>query len=391
MASTIEQRSDALPELDGDELRRYGRHLVLNEVGTEGQRRLKGSRMLLVGAGGLGSPAALYLAAAGVGTLGLVDFDKVDITNLQRQVIHGTSDIGRPKLDSASDRIRDLNPHVHLEQYDTALTSANALEIAHGYDVILDGTDNFPTRYLVNDTSVLLGIPNAFGSVLRFEGQASVFGAQDGPCYRCLFREPPPPGAVPNCADAGVLGVLPGLIGTIQATEAIKLVLGVGAPLIGRLLLIDALEMQFRSIALRRDPECPACGTHEIRELIDYEKFCGVGAVGADDEDAISDITPRELAERLRRGDDIQLIDVREEWEWQIAKLPGAKLIPLGSLESRVDSLDRNREIVLYCKSGIRSLHAAEMLADKGFRNLANLSGGILRWSHEVDPTVLRY
>jgi adenylyltransferase/sulfurtransferase len=391
MASTIEQRSDALPELDGDELRRYGRHLVLNEVGTEGQRRLKGSRMLLVGAGGLGSPAALYLAAAGVGTLGLVDFDKVDITNLQRQVIHGTSDIGRPKLDSASDRIRDLNPHVHVEQYDTALTSANALEIAHGYDVILDGTDNFPTRYLVNDTSVLLGIPNAFGSVLRFEGQASVFGAQDGPCYRCLFREPPPPGAVPNCADAGVLGVLPGLIGTIQATEAIKLVLGVGAPLIGRLLLIDALEMQFRSIALRRDPECPACGTHEIRELIDYEKFCGVGAVGADDEDAISDITPRELAERLRRGDDIQLIDVREEWEWQIAKLPGAKLIPLGSLESRVDSLDRNREIVLYCKSGIRSLHAAEMLADKGFRNLANLSGGILRWSHEVDPTVLRY
>jgi adenylyltransferase/sulfurtransferase len=280
---------------------------------------------------------------------------------------------------------------VHVEQYDTALTSANALEIARGYDVILDGTDNFPTRYLVNDTSVLLGIPNAFGSVLRFEGQASVFGAQDGPCYRCLFREPPPPGAVPNCADAGVLGVLPGLIGTIQATEAIKLVLGVGAPLIGRLLLIDALEMQFRSIALRRDPECPACGTHEIRELIDYEKFCGVGAVGADDEDAISDITPRELAERLRRGDDIQLIDVREEWEWQIAKLPGAKLIPLGSLESRVDSLDRNREIVLYCKSGIRSLHAAEMLADKGFRNLANLSGGILRWSHEVDPTVLRY
>jgi adenylyltransferase/sulfurtransferase len=391
MASTIEQRSDALPELDADELRRYGRHLVLNEVGTEGQRRLKNSRMLLVGAGGLGSPAALYLAAAGVGTLGLVDFDKVDITNLQRQVIHGTSDIGRPKLDSASDRIRDLNPHVHVEQYDTALTSANALEIARGYDVILDGTDNFPTRYLVNDTSVLLGIPNAFGSVLRFEGQASVFGAQDGPCYRCLFREPPPPGAVPNCADAGVLGVLPGLIGTIQATEAIKLVLGVGAPLIGRLLLIDALEMQFRSIALRRDAECPACGTHEIQGLIDYEKFCGVGVAASDTEDAISDITPRELAERLRRGDDIQLIDVREEWEWQIAKLPGAKLIPLGSLESQVDTLDRNREIVLYCKSGIRSLHAAEMLADNGFRNLANLSGGILRWSHEVDPTVLRY
>ncbi len=391
MASTIEAGRTPLPELDGDELRRYGRHLVLSEVGTEGQRRLKGARILLVGAGGLGSPAGLYLAAAGVGTIGLVDFDKVDITNLQRQVIHGTSDIGRPKLDSASDRIRDLNPHVHVEQYDTALTSANALGIARGYDVIVDGTDNFPTRYLVNDTSVLLGIPNAFGSVLRFEGQASVFGAKNGPCYRCLFREPPPPGAVPNCADAGVLGVLPGLIGTIQATEAIKLVLGIGSPLIGRLLLVDALEMQFRSIELRRDPECPACGTHEIRELIDYEKFCGVTGSEFAEPSAIADISPRELSERMRRGEDIQLIDVREVWEWQIAKLPGARLVPLGTLENEIDTLDRNKEIVLYCKSGIRSLHAAEFLADEGFPKLLNLSGGIARWSQEVDPTVLRY
>ena len=387
----IEADTPSLPELDGDELRRYGRHLVLSEVGTEGQRRLKGARILLVGAGGLGSPAGLYLAAAGVGTLGLVDFDKVDITNLQRQVIHGTSDIGRPKLDSASDRIRDLNPHVHVEQYDTALTSANALDIARGYDVIVDGTDNFPTRYLVNDTSVLLGIPNAFGSVLRFEGQASVFGANDGPCYRCLFREPPPAGSVPSCADAGVLGVLPGLIGTIQATEAIKLVLRVGSPLIGRLLLVDALEMQFRSIEVRRDPECPACGTHEIRELIDYEKFCGVTGAQTMEETKVTDISPRELSERMKRGDDIELIDVREEWEWQIAKLPGARLIPLGTLESSIGSLDRNKEIVLYCKSGVRSLHAAEFLANEGFRKLANLSGGILRWSQEVDPTVLRY
>jgi sulfur-carrier protein adenylyltransferase/sulfurtransferase len=380
-----------LPELSGDELRRYGRHLVLPEVGTEGQRRLKQARVLLIGAGGLGSPAAMYLAAAGVGTLGLVDFDAVDITNLQRQIIHGTSDIGRPKLDSASDRIRDINPNVHVEQYDTALTSENALGIARDYDVIVDGTDNFPTRYLVNDTCVLLGIPNAFGSVLRFEGQASVFATDDGPCYRCLFREPPPPGLIPNCADAGVLGVLPGLIGTIQATEAIKLVLGKGDPLIGRLLLVDALSMQFRTIQLRRDPLCPACGTHEIKELIDYEAFCGVTINEESNEERISDISPRELATRIERGDDIQLVDVREEWEWQIARIPGARLIPLGMLEDEASTLDPKREVVLMCKSGVRSLHAAEELADAGFSKLTNLSGGILRWSQDVDPTVLRY
>lgn len=381
--------TEDLPELTGDELRRYGRHLVLSEVGIEGQRRIKNAKVLLVGAGGLGSPAALYLAAAGVGTLGLVDFDNVDITNLQRQVIHGTKDIGRLKNDSASDRIRDLNPNVHVEQFDTALTSENALQIARDFDVIVDGTDNFPTRYLVNDTCVILGKPNAFGSILRFEGQASVFATENGPCYRCLFREPPPPGLVPSCAEAGVLGVLPGLVGTIQATETIKLILGVGTPLIGRLLLIDALTMQFRSIELRRDPECPACGTREIRELIDYEAFCGVST--RDPGDAIRDISPRALAERIARGDDIQIVDVREKWEWDISRIPGAKLIPLGSIREAAGSLDRNRETVLYCKVGARSLYAAEELSELGFTNLTNLSGGILRWSEEVDPTVLRY
>ena len=381
-----------LPELTGDELRRYGRHLVLPQVGTEGQRRLKDARILLVGAGGLGSPAALYLAAAGVGTLGLVDFDVVDITNLQRQVIHGTSDLGRPKLDSASDRIRDINPHVHVEQFDTALTSKNALGIAKEFDVIVDGTDNFPTRYLVNDTCVLLGIPNAFGSVLRFEGQASVFATKDGPCYRCLFREPPPPGLVPSCAEGGVLGVLPGLVGTIQATETIKLITGAGEPLAGRLLLIDALTMQFRTINVRRDPECPACGTREITELIDYEAFCGVS--GNDSRpiaDRIRDISPRELAERIARGDDLQLVDVREQWEWQIAEIPGARLIPLASLRDEMKSLDAAREVVLFCKSGARSLRAAEELASAGFQRVSNVSGGIQRWSEEVDPTVARY
>ena len=380
----------ALPELTGDELRRYGRHLVLPQVGTEGQRRLKDARVLLVGAGGLGSPAALYLAAAGVGTLGLVDFDVVDITNLQRQVIHGTSDLGRPKLDSASDRIREINPHVHVEQFDTALQSSNALAIAGDFDVIVDGTDNFPTRYLVNDTCVLLGKPNAFGSVLRFEGQASVFATADGPCYRCLFREPPPPGLVPSCAEGGVLGVLPGLVGTLQATETIKLITCAGESLAGRLLLIDALTMQFRTINVRPDPECPACGTREIQELIDYEAFCGVGSA-ASSAGIIRDIAPRELAEKIGRGDDMQLIDVREDWEWQIAKIPGARLIPLGELGEHAGSLDRDREIVLFCKSGVRSLRAADELVDAGFRRVATVSGGILRWSEEVDPSVVRY
>lgn len=376
--------------LTPDELRRYGRHLVLNEVGVDGQNKLKSARVLLVGAGGLGSPAALYLAAAGIGTLGLVDFDAVDITNLQRQVLHGTSDVGRLKLDSASDRIREINPHVHVERYDTALTSANALEIAGDYDVIVDGTDNFPARYLVNDTCVLLGKPNAFGSVLRFEGQASVFATRDGPCYRCLFREPPPHGLVPSCAEAGVLGVLPGLIGTIQSTEAIKLVLGVGEPLIGRLLLVDALSMQFRTIQVRRDPECPACGTREIRELVDYEAFCAVTSAD-DSERGIQDISPAELVRRLSRGDDVQLIDVREQWEWQIARIPGARLIPLSDLEAQVPTIDRNRDAVLYCKVGTRSMHAAEYLKEQGFSRVSNLSGGILRWIDEVDPAAQAY
>ncbi|HEX6573719.1 MAG TPA: molybdopterin-synthase adenylyltransferase MoeB [Gemmatimonadaceae bacterium] len=373
--------------LSNEELLRYGRHLVLDEVGVSGQTKLKQARVLLVGAGGLGSPAALYLAAAGVGTLGLVDFDKVDLTNLQRQIIHGTSDIGRSKLDSASDRIREINPHVHVERYDTQLKSENALEIARDYDVIIDGTDNFPTRYLVNDTCVLLNKPNAYGSILRFEGQASVFATETGPCYRCLFREPPPAGLVPSCAEAGVLGVLPGLVGTIQATEAVKLIIGAGDPLIGRLLLIDALTMQFRTIQVRRDPECPACGTREIQELIDYDAFCGVKPM----EEGISDITPAELDQRLKRGDDIQLIDVREEWEWQLGKIPGARLMPLSRFDTEAESLDRNREVVLYCKVGARSMRAAEYLEDLGFSKISNLSGGILRWSDEVDPAVPRY
>ena len=377
-------------DLSADELRRYGRHLVLGEVGVDGQKKLKSAKVLLIGAGGLGSPAALYLAAAGVGTLGLVDFDSVDITNLQRQVIHGTSDIGRLKLDSAVDRIRDINPHVHVERYDTALTSRNALEIARDYDVIADGTDNFPTRYLVNDTCVILGIPNAFGSVLRFEGQASVFATPDGPCYRCLFREPPPAGLVPSCAEAGVLGVLPGLIGTIQATETVKLILGAGESLAGRLLLIDALTMQFRTIQVRRDSECPACGTREILELIDYEAFCGVGG-DVDRAPSIREITPVQLEERIRRGDDIQLIDVRETWEWQIARLPGAKLVPLSTFDSGSTAIDSEREVVLYCKVGARSMHAAQHLADRGFSKVTNLSGGILRWADDVDSAVQRY
>ena len=376
--------------LTPDELRRYGRHLVLDEVGVGGQEKLKAAKVLLVGAGGLGSPAALYLAAAGVGTLGLVDFDQVDITNLQRQIIHGTRDVGRSKLDSASDRIRDINPHVHVERYDTALTSANALEIAREFDIVIDGTDNFPTRYLVNDTCVLLSKPNAFGSVLRFEGQASVFATESGPCYRCLFREPPPAGLVPSCAEAGVLGVLPGLIGTIQATEAVKLILGTGEPLIGRLLLVDALTMQFRTIQVRRDPECPACGTREIKELIDYEAFCGVSAPESI-MPTISEISPKDLEEKIRRGDDIQLIDVRERWEWQIANIPGARLVPLSTLERDASTLDPGRETILYCKVGARSMHAAEYLADRGFSKLVNLSGGIVRWSDEVDPALPRY
>ena len=392
--------ADTLPRLSNQEILRYSRHLILPDVGMEGQRRLKAARVLLVGTGGLGSPAALYLAAAGVGTLGLVDFDVVDVTNLQRQVIHGTKDVGRPKVASARDRINDVNPFVSVEPHEVALTSANALEIAAEYDIIVDGTDNFPTRYLVNDTSVLLGKPNVYGSIFRFEGQASVFATADGPCYRCLFREPPPPGLVPSCAEGGVLGVLPGIIGTIQATETIKLILGVGESLAGRLLLVDTLGMQFRTVKLRRDPECPACGTREIRELIDYEQFCGVGHAqsGAADthvtgggNSGIVKLSPLDLSARIARGDNFDLIDVREPFEWEIARIEGARLIPLGTLAAAVAGLDPDRELVIYCKGGVRSLAAARQLEAAGFTRLNNVTGGIIRWSEEVDPTVARY
>jgi adenylyltransferase/sulfurtransferase len=383
-------RSRALPELGSDELRRYGRHLVLPDVGLEGQRRLKAGRVLLVGAGGLGSPVALYLAAAGVGTLGLIDFDVVDISNLQRQVLHGTSDVGRSKLDSARDRIHDVNPHVAVDTYEMRLTSANALDILADYDVIVDGTDNFATRYLVNDACVLLGRPNVYGSIFRFEGQASVFATDVGPCYRCLYPEPPPPGLVPSCAEGGVLGVLPGIVGTIQATEALKLLLGIGEPLVGRLLLIDALSARFRTVGLAKDPDCPACGTREIRALIDYDEFCGTAATGAPGAGSL-EMTPSELADRLARGDELDVIDVREPHEWEIARIPGARLIPLGALPNAMSSLDPRREIVLHCHHGIRSARAAELLRSAGFTRVWNLAGGIERWSDEVDASVARY
>ena len=385
-----EARLRALPELSGDELLRYGRHLVLPDVGPDGQRRLKAARVLLVGAGGLGSPVALYLAAAGVGTLGLVDFDVVDLSNLQRQVLHGTSDVGRSKLDSARDRIQDVNPNVAVDSYEIRLTSANALDILRDYDVVVDGTDNFATRYLTNDACVLLGKPNVYGSIFRFEGQVSVFATETGPCYRCLYPEPPPPGLVPSCAEGGVLGVLPGIVGTIQATEALKLLLGIGEPLIGRLLLVDALGAQFRTVGLARDPACPACGTREIRELIDYDQFCGaVGVAGAPG--AAPEMTPRELATRLARGDELDVIDVREPYEWEIARIPGARLIPLGTLPRALSSLDPRREIVLHCHHGIRSARGADLLRGAGFTRVWNLAGGIDRWSGEVDASVPRY
>jgi adenylyltransferase/sulfurtransferase len=360
-------------------------------VGVDGQKQLKASRVLLIGAGGLGSPVALYLAAAGVGHLGVVDDDRVDVTNLQRQILHGTGDLGRAKTESARDRLRDVNPHVHVEPYETRLTSANALEILRGYDVVVDGTDNFQTRYLSNDACVLLGIPNVYGSIFRFEGQASVFATADGPCYRCLFREPPPPGAVPSCAVAGVFGVLPGLVGAVQASETIKLLLGLGDTLAGRLLLLDALRMNVRTIALRRDPQCPACGTREIRELIDYDAFCGVGAHGGADGADIPEISPRELAEKLRRGDDFDLVDVREPHEHAYARIEGARLVPLAAVPRAAASLDPSREIVLHCHHGVRSLAAAERLREMGFARVVNLAGGIDRWSTDVDPAVKRY
>jgi adenylyltransferase/sulfurtransferase len=380
-------REQTLPELTADETRRYSRHLLLPPVGPEGQRKLKAARVLLVGGGGLGSPAALYLAAAGIGTIGLVEFDAVSESNLQRQVLYGTGDVGRPKLDAARERLADLNPLVHLEAHAARLSAANALDIVRAYDVVLDGTDNFPTRYLVNDACVLTRRPYVYGSVFRFEGQASVFGAPDGPCYRCLFPEPPPPGAVPDCEEGGVLGVLPGLIGVIQATEVLKLVLGAGDALIGRLLLVDALRMQFRTLRLERDPECPACGTRTLQTLIDYEAFCGIRG----GEDSVPEIAPRELAARFASGDRPLLLDVREPREWEMARIEGARLIPLGTLAREIPSLDRDAEIVVMCKSGVRSANAARQLRDAGFRRVLNLAGGIKRWSADVDPSVPTY
>jgi sulfur-carrier protein adenylyltransferase/sulfurtransferase len=392
----------ALPELTPGEFQRYNRHIIMPEVGVEGQRRLKAGRVLCIGAGGLGSPAALYLAAAGVGHIGIVDFDVVDMSNLQRQVLHGTSDVGRSKLESARARLLGVNPGIDVQTYEERLTSANALRLFEPYEVILDGTDNFPTRYLVNDACVLLGKPNAYGSIFRFEGQASVFATAGGPCYRCLYPEPPPPGLVPSCAEGGVLGVLPGIIGTIQATEAIKLLLGIGEPLIGRFLIYDALRMRFRELKLRRDPDCPVCGDRPtVRALIDYEQFCGVSpeapgeAARSDDgkrESAgMEEMTVEELKARLDRGDDVVVLDVREPHEVQICRIEGATLIPLGELPRRVEELDRDRDLVVQCRSGVRSATAVGFLRRQGFERAVNLKGGILEWIDRVDPSQPKY
>jgi len=380
-----------MPDLSSEELQRYARHLILPEVGVEGQRKLRDARVLIVGVGGLGSPAALYLAAAGVGTLGLVDFDVVEYSNLQRQVLHGTSAVGKPKLASAATRLRDVNPHVELVHHEAHLTSQNALEILSGYDVILDGSDNFPTRYLVNDACALLGKPDVYGSIFRFDGQASVFWAARGPCYRCLYREPPPPELVPSCAEGGVLGVLPGIIGSIQALEAIKLILGAGETLVGRLLLLDALRMKFREMVLEKDPDCPLCGARpSIRGLIDYEAFCGVGAAVAPAVQEL-EVRPGALHAELARGRKMQLVDVREPFEWKIGHIEGSVLIPLGELPSRLEELDRRVPVVAICHTGRRSLDAARFLRSRGFGDARSLNGGVADWAVEVDPTMTRY
>jgi adenylyltransferase/sulfurtransferase len=375
---------DDLPSLTDEELLRYGRHLVLPEVGVEGQRRLKQARVLLVGAGGLGSPVALYLAAAGVGHLGLCDFDAVDASNLQRQVLHGTRDVGRPKVESGRDRLADLNPNVHVELHPLRLDRGNALELVRAHDLVVDGTDNFATRYLVNDACVLAGRPNVYASIFRFEGQASVFATADGPCYRCLHPEPPPPGLVPSCAEGGVLGVLPGLLGLIQATEAVKLILGIGEPLVGRLLLVDALSMRFQTLRLQRDPSCPACGTRTLRELQDYEAFCAGPAAPAPG--GVAELTPRELAARLSAGPPVELVDVRERHEWAVTRLPGARLAPLSELEAHLAALPRDRDLVLYCRVGQRSATAGRLLQAAGFTRVWHLAGGLLRWTAELGP-----
>ena len=379
--------------LSNEEIARYSRHLILPEVGMEGQLKLKAAKVALIGAGGLGAPLGLYLAAAGIGRIGLVDFDVVDASNLQRQVIHGTKDIGRKKLDSAAERMLDINPNLHIDKFDTGLTSENAFDILKGYDVVVDGTDNFPTRYLVNDACVLLKKPNVYGSIFRFEGQATVFAYEDGPCYRCLYPEPPPPGLVPSCAEGGVLGILPGLIGVVQATEAVKIILGKGETLKNRLLLYDALNMRFRELKLRRDRNCPACGDRPtMTKLIDYQEFCGLKRPAAAPATTVEGlITPIEVKAKQDRGDQFVLLDVREPHEFQICRIPGSTLIPLGDLAKRMSELDPNAEIVAYCKSGARSQKAVDFLKQNGFKSARNMTGGILGWSDKVDPTVPKY
>jgi molybdopterin/thiamine biosynthesis adenylyltransferase/rhodanese-related sulfurtransferase len=392
VAIPTEAKQQREVRLSKEEVRRYSRHLIMPEVGLEGQLKLKRARVLMIGAGGLGAPLGLYLAAAGVGHLGLVDFDVVDSSNLQRQVTFTTADVGKPKSEAAKARLLALNPMIEIEAYETRLTSDNALELFRDYDIIVDGTDNFPTRFLVNDACLLLGKPNVYGSIFRFEGQATVFGYPGGPCYRCLYPEPPPPGLVPSCAEGGVLGVLPGIVGTIQAMETIKLILGSGVPLVGRLLLFDALSMRFRELKLRKNPACPLCGEHRtITKLIDYEEFCGIrGEEAPPMTDGIPEITPKELKARLDRGDDIFILDVREPHEFQICNLQG-KLIPLGDLPRRVSELDSSHEMVVHCRSGKRSADAIQFLQKAGFKKLLNLKGGVLAWADEVDPSMPKY
>ena len=375
--------------LTADELRRYDRHLIMPEVGMEGQLKLKNASIALIGTGGLGSPSALYLAAAGVGRIGLVDFDVVDTSNLQRQIIHGTKDVGRKKLESARDKMHDINPHQQIDLHDEALSSENAMRIFKDYDIVVDGTDNFPTRYLVNDACVLSGKPNVYGSIFRFDGQATVFATENGPCYRCLYPEPPPPGLVPSCAEGGVLGILPGVIGVIQATEAVKLVLGIGEPLIGRLMLYDALTMRFRELKIRKSPDCPICGPNRtIHQLIDYHQFCGVPQHPVSNP---NEIEPQEVKAKLDRGDQFILVDVRETHEYVIASIPTAKLIPLGDVPKRLGELDPEAEIVVHCKGGVRSLKALGIMREAGFKNVLSMKGGILAWSDKVDPSVPKY
>jgi len=390
MVTTLEAKPEAAT-LTNDEILRYSRHLIMPEVGMEGQQKLKAARVLCIGAGGLGSPLALYLAAAGVGTLGIVDFDVVDFTNLQRQIIHSTADVGRKKLESAGEKLKAINPFINLKTYETRLSSENALDLFREFDIVADGTDNFPTRYLVNDACVLTGKPNVYGSIFRFEGQASVFTTEQGPCYRCLYPEPPPPGLVPSCAEGGVLGILPGLVGVMQATEVIKLILGAGEPLIGRLLLIDALGMKFRELKLRKNPDCPACGRHPtITKLIDYNEFCGIRGEEKPVETGVPEMQVEELKRRLDKGDDLYVLDVREPHEYQICNI-GGHLIPLGDLPKRVNELDSSREIVAHCRSGVRSAKAVGFLQQAGFKKVHNLAGGILAWADRIDPKMPKY